>query len=44
MRLILMTEPRWIATTLAAMTALVALAAGCASATSATELRVSNGN
>jgi hypothetical protein len=35
MRLIVMTEPRWIATTLAAMTALVALAAGCASATSA---------
>lgn len=39
MRLIVMTEPRWIATTLAAMTALVALAAGCASATSATSAR-----
>ncbi len=35
MRLIVMTASRWIATTLAAITALVALVAGCASVTSA---------
>jgi hypothetical protein len=35
MRLIVMTASRWLATTLAAMTVLVALAAGCASVTSA---------
>ena len=34
MRLIVMTASRWLATTLAAMTVLVALAAGCASVTS----------